>query len=64
MLGVGGFLPPPLLPQARWLLKENHLETLTYNPSIWKVQSLMPEKAQNELITRAEKGGGGGGGGI
>ena len=34
MLGVGDFLPPPLLPQVRWLLKENHLETLTYNPSI------------------------------
>ena len=59
MLGVGDFLPPPLLPQVRWLLKENHLETLTYNPSIWKVQSLMPEKVQNELVTRAEEGGGG-----
>lgn len=60
MLDVGDFLPSPLLPQARWLPQENHLETLTHNPSIWKVQSLVPEKVQNELVTRAEEGGRGG----
>ena len=40
--------------------QENHLETLKHNPSIWKMQSLVPEKVQNELVTRAEEGGWGG----
>ena len=48
MLDVGDFFPLPVLPQAKWFLQENDLQSLTHNLSTWKAQSLVPEKDQNE----------------
>ena len=55
MLDVGDFVPPPLLPEAKWFPQENHLESLTHNPSIWKAQKLVPKNIQNDQVTRAEE---------
>lgn len=55
MLDAGDFLPPPLLPEAKWFPQENHLESLTHNPSIWKAQKLVPKNIQNDQVTRAEE---------
>lgn len=55
MLDAGDFLPPPLLPEAKWFPQENHFESLTHNPSIWKAQKLVPKNVQNDQVTRAEE---------